>query len=347
MENTNLPKTYNPKDFESRLYSKWVEDGLFKSKPNPNKKPFTIMLPPPNITGQLHMGHALDHTLQDILVRWKRMDGYETLWQPGTDHASIATEVKVVERIKEQEGKTKYELGREEFLKRAWAWKEQYGGRIIEQLKKLGSSCDWSRERFTLDEGCSEAVREVFVRLYEKGLIYRGERIINWCPHCKTSISNAEVDYENQKGHFWHIRYPLVGGGGYVEVATTRPETLLGDTAVAVNPADERYSRVRGAETFYSVSDVEGNAPIARALNEAVVRTMQTEDRGIKTRRYPDNESVDYYGVLRSAAASGCKRAFLIEHGFHPNPEDSAFLQNSECLAKLAKAEAEVIDKWF
>ena len=200
MENTNLPKTYNPKDFESRLYSKWVEDGLFKSKPNPNKKPFTIMLPPPNITGQLHMGHALDHTLQDILVRWKRMDGYETLWQPGTDHASIATEVKVVERIKEQEGKTKYELGREEFLKRAMDWRNEFGRKIVDQMKQLGDSCDWDRERFTMDEGCNEAVTEFFVKLYEKGQIYRGNRIINWCPDCKTTLSDAEVEHEEHDG---------------------------------------------------------------------------------------------------------------------------------------------------
>jgi len=240
-----LAKTYNPADFEERIYSSWVEGGCFTPKADAEGENFTIVIPPPNITGQLHMGHALDNTLQDILIRYKRMKGFDTLWVPGTDHASIATEAKIVEAMR-KEGLTKEDLGREKFLERAWAWKEQYGGRIIEQLKKLGSSCDWTRERFTLDEGCSEAVREVFVRLYEKGLIYRGERIINWCPHCKTSISNAEVDYESQKGHFWHIRYPLVGGGGYVEVATTRPETLLGDTAVAVNPNDERYKDMIG-----------------------------------------------------------------------------------------------------
>ena len=240
-----LAKTYNPADFEERIYSSWVKDNCFAPSGKDGAENFTIVIPPPNITGQLHMGHALDNTLQDILIRYKRMKGFDTLWLPGTDHASIATEAKIVEAMR-KEGLTKEDLGRDKFLERAWAWKEQYGGRIIEQLKKLGSSCDWSRERFTLDEGCSEAVREVFVRLYEKGLIYRGERIINWCPHCKTSISNAEVDYESQNGHFWHIRYPLVGGGGYVEVATTRPETLLGDTAVAVNPADERYKDMIG-----------------------------------------------------------------------------------------------------
>jgi len=241
----NLPKNYAPKEFEDRIYKNWCDKGYFTAVRDENKTPYTIVIPPPNITGQLHMGHALDNTLQDILIRYKRMNGFATLWLPGTDHASIATEAKIVEAMR-KEGLTKEDLGRDKFLERAWDWKRQYGGRIIEQLKKMGSSCDWSRERFTLDGGCSKAVREVFKRLYDKGLIYRGERIINWCPHCKTSISNAEVDYEEQKGHFWHIRYPLVGGGGYVEVATTRPETLLGDTAVAVNPNDERYKDMIG-----------------------------------------------------------------------------------------------------
>ena len=240
-----LPKTYSPSEFESRIYGEWCEQKLFTPEIDHSKEHFSIVIPPPNITGQLHMGHALDNTLQDILIRYKRMKGFCTLWLPGTDHASIATEAKIVEAMR-KEGLTKEDLGREKFLERAWEWKKQYGGRIIEQLKKMGSSCDWTRERFTLDEGCSRAVGEVFQRLYDKGLIYRGERIINWCPHCKTSISNAEVDYENQKGHFWHIRYPLVGGGGYVEVATTRPETMLGDTAVAVNPNDERYKHLIG-----------------------------------------------------------------------------------------------------
>ena len=246
MTKANLSKTYNPKDFESRLYSKWVEDGLFKSKPNPNKKPFTIMLPPPNITGQLHMGHALDHTLQDILVRWKRMDGYETLWQPGTDHASIATEVKVVEKIRKEEGKSKYELGREEFLKRAMDWKDEYGRVIVDQMKQLGSSCDWDRERFTMDQGCNEAVTEFFVKLYEKGHIYRGNRIINWCPDCKTTLSDAEVEHEEHDGKFYHLKYPIAGSDEFLEIATTRPETMLGDTGIAVNPEDERYKHLVG-----------------------------------------------------------------------------------------------------
>jgi len=240
-----LPKTYSPSEFEGRIYNEWCDKKLFTPVIDHSKPHYSIVIPPPNITGQLHMGHALDNTLQDILIRYKRMKGFCTLWLPGTDHASIATEAKIVEAMR-KEGLTKEDLGREKFLERAWDWKKQYGGRIIEQLKKMGSSCDWSRERFTLDEGCSAAVRKVFAQLYDKGLIYRGERIINWCPHCKTSISNAEVDYEEQNGHFWHIRYPLVGGGGYVEVATTRPETLLGDTAVAVNPNDERYKDMIG-----------------------------------------------------------------------------------------------------
>ncbi|MBE6622181.1 MAG: valine--tRNA ligase [Ruminococcaceae bacterium] len=240
-----LPKNYAPAEFEDRLYRFWEEKGYFRPSEDKNAPTYTIVIPPPNITGQLHMGHALDNTLQDILIRYKRMAGFRTLWLPGTDHASIATEAKIVEAMR-KEGLTKEDLGREKFLERAWEWKKQYGNRIVSQLKKLGSSCDWSRERFTLDEGCSRAVRKVFKQLYDKGLIYRGERIINWCPHCKTSISNAEVEYEEQNGHFWHIRYPLVGGNGYVEVATTRPETLLGDTAVAVNPNDERYKDMIG-----------------------------------------------------------------------------------------------------
>ena len=235
-----LAKQYEPKNVEDRTYQMWMERRYFHAKREADKPTYTIVIPPPNITGQLHMGHALDNTLQDILIRYHRMAGYDTLWVPGTDHASIATEAKIVEAMK-KEGLTKEEIGRDAFLERAWDWKRQYGGRIIEQLKKLGSSCDWERERFTLDEGCSRAVREVFCNLYESGLIYRGERIINWCPHCLTSISDAEVEYEEQAGHFWHLRYPFQDGSGYLELATTRPETLLGDTAVAVNPKDERY----------------------------------------------------------------------------------------------------------
>ena len=240
-----LNKVYEPAQVEDKIYKFWLDGDMFKAEPDSKKEPYCIVMPPPNITGQLHMGHALDETLQDILIRWKRMSGYSALWLPGTDHAAIATEAKIVEAMR-KEGVTKEDLGRDGFMKRAWEWKKQYGGRIVEQLKKLGSSCDWSRERFTMDEGCTKAVKEVFVRYYEKGLIYRGERIINWCPHCKTSISNAEVEYEDQAGHFWHLRYPLTDGSGYVELATTRPETLLGDTAIAVNPKDERYKDIVG-----------------------------------------------------------------------------------------------------
>ena len=240
-----LEKNYNPSEIEGRLYQKWLDNKYFHAEVNRDKKPFTIVMPPPNITGQLHMGHALDNTLQDILIRFKRMQGYEALWVPGTDHASIATEAKIVEAMR-KEGITKEEIGRDAFLKRAWDWKAEYGGRIVSQLKKIGSSADWDRERFTMDEGCSKAVKEVFVNLYNKGQIYKGERIINWCPKCLTSISDAEVEYEDQAGHFWHLRYPLSDGSGYIQMATTRPETMLGDTAVAVNPNDERYKDMVG-----------------------------------------------------------------------------------------------------
>jgi len=241
----NIEKTYNPGEVEEKLYKKWIENGYFHAEVNNAKVPFTIVIPPPNITGQLHMGHALDNTLQDILIRMKRMQGYEALWLPGTDHASIATEARIVATMAE-EGLTKEMIGREEFLRRAWKWKETYGNRIVEQLKRLGSSCDWERERFTMDEGLSRAVKEVFIRLYRKGLIYRGERLINWCPGCNTSISDAEVEHEEMDGHFWHIYYPIKDSNEYIEVATTRPETMLGDTAVAVHPDDERYKRLVG-----------------------------------------------------------------------------------------------------
>ena len=252
-----LAKTYDPKGIEERLYTKWMDNGYFHAKVNPDKKPFTIVMPPPNVTGQLHMGHALDETMQDILIRFKRMQGYEALWQPGTDHAAIATEVKVIDKLK-KEGIDKHDIGREEFLKHAWAWKEEYGGKIINQLKKLGASADWERERFTMDEGCSKAVQEVFIKLYEKGYIYKGSRIINWCPVCQTSISDAEVEHVEQNGFFWHINYPVVGEPGrFVEIATTRPETMLGDTAVAVNPEDERYQDIVGKMLKLPLTDRE------------------------------------------------------------------------------------------
>lgn len=240
-----LEKTYNPSEIEDRLYQKWLDNKYFHAEVDHSKKPFTIVIPPPNITGKLHMGHALDETMQDILIRFKKMQGYNALWQPGTDHASIATEVKIIEALKE-EGIEKEDLGREKFLERAWKWKEEYGGTIVSQLKKLGSACDWDRERFTMDDGCSKAVEEVFIKLYEKGYIYKGSRIINWCPVCQTSISDAEVEHVDQAGHFWHIKYPVVGTDDYLEIATTRPETMLGDTAVAVHPDDERYTHLVG-----------------------------------------------------------------------------------------------------
>ena len=244
-----LAKAYEPQEVEGRIYDFWMKGGYFHAEVDPKKKPYTIVIPPPNITGQLHMGHAWDETLQDILIRWKRMQGYSALWLPGTDHASIATEAKIVEAMR-QEGITKEDLGRDGFLERAWAWKDKFGGRILEQLKLLGSSCDWDRLRFTMDEGCSKAVRHVFVKLYNEGLIYRGERIINWCPNCKTAISDAEVEFEEKDGSFWHLRYPLADGSGYVELATTRPETMLGDTAVAVHPEDERYKHLVGKKVI-------------------------------------------------------------------------------------------------
>ncbi len=253
-----LAKTYDPHGMEDRIYEKWLAKKYFHAEVDHDKKPFTIVIPPPNITGQLHMGHALDNTMQDILIRFKRMQGYNALWQPGTDHASIATEVKIIEKLKE-EGIDKADLGREGFLERAWDWKREYGGRIIEQLKKLGSSCDWDRERFTMDEGCNEAVTEVFCKMHEKGWIYKGSRIVNWCPVCNTSISDAEVQYEEQAGHFWHIKYPVVDENGqpstteFLTFATTRPETMLGDTAVAINPADERYSYLKGRQVWLPI----------------------------------------------------------------------------------------------
>ncbi|MCH5186040.1 MAG: valine--tRNA ligase [Oscillospiraceae bacterium] len=256
-EKNNIAKTYDPSQVEERLYNEWVEKGYFHAEVNPDRKPFTIVIPPPNVTGQLHMGHALDETLQDILIRYKRMQGYEALWVPGTDHAGIATQIKVEEVLRKEEGKTRYDLGRERFLERVWEWKNMYGDRIINQLKKIGCSCDWDRERFTMDDGCSKAVREVFYNLYEKGIIYQGSRIINWCPKCTTALSDAEVEYEEQAGHFWHIKYPVKDSDEFVIIATTRPETLFGDTAVAVNPDDERYRHLIGKTLILPLTDRE------------------------------------------------------------------------------------------
>ncbi|SET77705.1 valyl-tRNA synthetase [Natronincola peptidivorans] len=253
----NLPKNYDPKDFEDRIYQHWMEKDYFRAEVNPEKKSYSIVLPPPNITGQLHLGHALDQTLQDVLIRFKRMQGHEALWLPGTDHASIATEVKVVEKIKKEEGLSKQEVGRDGFLDRAWQWRDEYGRVIVDQMKKLGNSCDWSRERFTMDEGCNNAVTEVFIQLYEKGLIYRGNRIINWCPDCKTSLSDAEVEHEEKNGFFWHVNYPIKDSDEFIEIATTRPETMLGDTAIAVHPEDERFSHLIGKTAILPLMDRE------------------------------------------------------------------------------------------
>ena len=276
-----LEKTYNPADIEQRLYDKWLEKKYFHAEPDENKKPFTIIIPPPNITGQLHMGHALDNTMQDIIIRVKRMQGYNALWQPGTDHASIATEVKILEQLK-KEGITKDDLTREEFLERAWEWKKEYGGRIINQLKKLGSSCDWDRERFTMDEGCNKAVKEVFVKLYDKGLIYKGSKIINWCPVCKTSISDAEVEHEEKAGHFWHLRYPIAGTDKYIQLATTRPETMLGDSAVAVNPKDDRYKDLIGKNVILPLVNKEipiiGDEYVDMEFGTGVVKITPAHD---------------------------------------------------------------------
>lgn len=253
----NIAKTYDPSEFEDRIYNEWVEKGYFHAEADKDREPFTIVIPPPNVTGQLHMGHALDETLQDILIRYKRMQGYNALWIPGTDHAGIATQAKVEAEIREKEGLSRYDLGREKFLERVWDWKKMYGDRIINQLKKIGSSCDWERERFTMDEGLSKAVKEVFVNLYNKGLIYQGSRIINWCPHCITALSDVEVEHEEQAGHFWHIKYPIKDSGDFVIIATTRPETLFGDTAVAVNPEDERYKNLVGKMLLLPLTDRE------------------------------------------------------------------------------------------
>ncbi|MBR4309037.1 MAG: class I tRNA ligase family protein, partial [Oscillospiraceae bacterium] len=251
-----LPKTYDPSDVEGRLYKFWSDGGYFRAERDPNKKPFTIVMPPPNVTGQLHMGHAMDASLQDVLIRFKRMQGFSALWVPGVDHAGIATQIRVEEEMR-KEGLTRYDLGREKFLERVWQWKHQYGNRIVEQQKKLGASCDWDRSAFTMDENCSNAVREVFVSLYEKGLIYKGSRIINWCPHCVTALSDAEVEYVDKPGNLWHIRYPLADGSGEVVVATTRPETMLGDTGVCVNPNDERYTAIVGKKVILPLMNKE------------------------------------------------------------------------------------------
>lgn len=358
-----LPKLYEPKEVEDKIYKFWVDNDCFKATRDPQKKPYTIVIPPPNITGQLHMGHALDETLQDILIRWKRMCGYSALWLPGTDHAALATEVKIVDAMA-KEGLTKESLGREKFMERAWAWKEQYGGRIVEQLKKLGSSCDWSRERFTMDEGCSKAVKDVFIKYYEKGLIYRGERMINWCPHCETALSDAEVIFEEQAGHFWHIRYPFKDGSGYVELATTRPETLLGDTAVAVNPNDDRYKDIVGktlvlplvgreipvvaddyVETDFGTGVVKitpahdpNDFEVGKRHNLEVINVM-TDDAKIVA-DYPKYSGMDRYEARKAIVADLEKEGFLIKVEEHVHNVGT-------CQRCHTTVEPKVSTQWF
>ncbi len=358
-----LSKTYDPAKFEDKIYKFWIDNNCFRAEVDSKKKPYTIVIPPPNITGQLHMGHALDETLQDILIRWKRMSGYSALWLPGTDHAAIATEAKIVEAMR-KEGVTKEDLGRDGFMERAWKWKEQYGGRIVEQLKKLGSSCDWSRERFTMDEGCSDAVKEVFVKYFNKGLIYRGERIINWCPHCKTSLSDAEVTYEDQAGHFWHLRYPLKDGSGFVELATTRPETLLGDTAVAVNPNDDRYKDIIGktlilplvgreipvvADEYVEMDFGTGVVKITPAhdpndfevgkRHDLPIINVMTDDAKI-TEDYPAYAGMDRYEARKKIVEDLEKGGYLVEVEEHAHNVGT-------CYRCSTTVEPKVSTQWF
>ncbi|MBQ7187453.1 MAG: valine--tRNA ligase [Ruminococcus sp.] len=358
-----LAKQYDPAQFEERIYKFWEDGRYFHAERDSQKQPYTIVIPPPNITGQLHMGHALDETLQDILIRWKRMSGYAALWLPGTDHAAIATEAKIVEAMR-KEGVTKEQLGRDGFMKRAWEWKKQYGGRIVEQLKKLGSSCDWERERFTMDEGCSEAVKEVFVKYYNKGLIYRGERMVNWCPKCRTTLSDAEVTFEEQAGHFWHLRYPFKDGSGFLELATTRPETLLGDTAVAVNPADERYKNAVGktlilplvgreipvvADDYVDMEFGTGVVKITPAHDPndfevgkrhglAVINVM-TDDAKI-TDDYPDYAGMDRYDARKKIVANLEKGGFLVRVEDHTHNVGT-------CYRCGTTVEPKVSTQWF
>ncbi len=358
-----LAKVYEPKEVESRLYKFWLDNKYFHAEVEPDKKPYTIVMPPPNITGKLHEGHALDHTLQDTLIRWRRMQGYNTLWLPGTDHASIATEAKIVEAMA-KEGVTKDDIGRDGFLERAWAWKETYGNKIVEQLMRMGSSCDWDRERFTMDEGCSDAVKEVFVRLYEKGLIYQGERIINWCPHCLTSISDAEVEYEEKDGSFWHIRYPLTDGSGYVELATTRPETMLGDTAIAVNPDDERYKDIVGktvmlpivnreipviADSYVEMDFGTGVVKITPAHDPNDFEVGLRHDLPIICVTTDDNHMNENAGEFEGMTAQECRKALvkkLDEEGFLIKVEPLKHNVGS-CYRCHTTVEPRVSKQWF
>ena len=327
-----LEKTYNPSSFEDSIYDFWIKGNYFHAEVDPDKKPYTIVMPPPNITGQLHIGHALDETLQDILIRWKRMSGYSALWLPGTDHASIATEAKIVEAMR-KEGVTKDDLGREKFLERAWEWKREYGGRITRQLRKLGVSCDWSRERFTLDEGCSDAVKEVFVKLYDEGKIYRGNRMVNWCPHCNTSISDAEVEYEEQHGHFWHILYKVKETGEMLEIATTRPETMLGDTAVAINKNDERYKHLHGCHVILPLL----NKEIPIVCDEHADMEKGTGVVKITPAHDPNDYEVGQRCNLPIV------RVFTYD-GFMTGAEDVAAYEELKAKGSLAENEPEVLD---
>ena len=358
-----LEKMYNPREFEDRIYKFWMDGGYFTPTVDPDKKPYTIVIPPPNITGQLHMGHAVDETLQDILIRWRRMQGYATLWLPGTDHAAIATEAKIVAAMKE-EGLSKEDVGYDGFMERAWKWKEVYGGRIVEQLKKLGASCDWSRESFTMDERCSAAVKEVFVNLYNKGLIYRGERIINWCPTCKTSISDAEVEYEEQQGHFWHLRYPFKDGSGYLELATTRPETMLGDTAVAVNPEDERYKDLVGKTLILPLVNREipvvADSYVDMEFGTGVVKITPAHDPNdfevglrhnlpVISILTDDAHIVDGYGKYSGMERYEARKAIvkdLEEQGFLVRVEDHAHNVGT-CYRCGTTVEPKVSKQWF
>ena len=358
-----LEKMYNPREFEDRIYKFWMDGGYFTPTVDPDKKPYTIVIPPPNITGQLHMGHAVDETLQDILIRWRRMQGYATLWLPGTDHAAIATEAKIVAAMKE-EGLSKENVGYDGFMERAWKWKEVYGGRIVEQLKKLGASCDWSRESFTMDERCSAAVKEVFVNLYNKGLIYRGERIINWCPTCKTSISDAEVEYEEQQGHFWHLRYPFKDGSGYLELATTRPETMLGDTAVAVNPEDERYKDLVGKALILPLVNREipvvADSYVDMEFGTGVVKITPAHDPNdfevglrhnlpVISILTDDAHIVDGYGKYSGMERYEARKAIvkdLDEQGFLVRVEDHAHNVGT-CYRCGTTVEPKVSKQWF
>ncbi|WP_312353468.1 valine--tRNA ligase [Aminipila sp.] len=360
----NLAKTYNPKDFEERIYTKWEETGTFRAERDADKKPFTIVMPPPNITGQLHMGHALDHILQDVLTRWKRMQGYSALWLPGSDHASIATEVKVVEKIREEEGIEKEALGREEFLKRAWAWKEEYGGRITKQCRKLGDSCDWDRERFTMDEGCNKAVNEMFVRLYEKGLIYRGNRLINWCPECGTSLSDAEVEHEDKNGKYWYFRYPAADGGEGIVVATSRPETMFADEAIAVHPDDERYKELIGKKVILPIvgkeipviadtyPDPEKGTGAVKITPAHDPNDFEVGERHNLDRPSCINDDATMNGLAGKYAGMNrfeCRKAWvadLEEAGFLVKTEEKV-IPSGECYRCHTVIEPMLSDQWF